>query len=40
MLLPATVSSSVVEGKASKSIAKPEEVIGGMDNYKKYQMLV
>ena len=40
VLLPVMVSTSVLDSKTNKSIAKPEEVIGGMDNYKKYQMLV
>lgn len=32
-------SGSLIENKG-KGVSKPEEVIGGMDNYKKYQMLV
>jgi hypothetical protein len=42
VMLPVTAASSGIldGGKTSKTMAKPEEVIGGMDNYKKYQMLV
>lgn len=31
---------SIIENKSSKTVPKAEEMIGGMDNYKRYQMLV
>jgi hypothetical protein len=33
-------SGSIIENKNGKMVQKPEEIIGGMDNYKRYQMLV
>jgi hypothetical protein len=34
------VNASPGDSKTGKVVPKHEEVIGGMDNYKKYQMLV
>lgn len=39
VMLPIITNSSIIDNK-SKIASKQEEVIGGMDNYKKYQMLV
>lgn len=39
VMLPIIPNSSIIDNK-SKTTFKNEEVIGGMDNYKKYQMLV
>jgi hypothetical protein len=39
VMLPIITNSSIIDNK-SKTASKNEEIIGGMDNYKKYQMLV
>jgi hypothetical protein len=39
VMLPIITNSSIIDNK-SKTASKHEEIIGGMDNYKKYQMLV
>lgn len=35
VMLPIITNSSIIDNK-SKTVSKHEEVIGGMDNYKKY----
>jgi len=34
-MLPIIANSSIID-KSAKTVSKQEEVIGGMDNYKKY----
>lgn len=38
VMLPviASTPAGILDNKTGKSSAKPEEIIGGMDNYKKY----